>query len=68
MNILALQKVMEIPVHNYLVGEIISRSGWTQIQSTEDHAALTLPLKGVIVHHTGIIDHRSNRSGKIFCF
>lgn len=67
-NILALQKVMEIPVNDYFVGKIIPRSDWTQIKPKEVLESLTLPLKGVIVHHTGILDHQCNKSGKIFVF
>ena len=58
----------EIPVNEYRDGKIIPRSSWAQIKPTEVHAALTLPLKGVIVHHTGVIDHQCNRSGKIICY
>ena len=65
---MSLQKQMEIPVHDCVVGEIIQRSDWTYIKPKEVHAALTLPLKGVIVHHTGIKDHQCDRPGEIFVF
>ena len=66
LNILALQKVMEIPVNDYLVGVFIPRTEWTQIKPTEDQVTLKFPLKGIIVHHTAISVHQCNRSGKIF--
>ena len=58
---------MNTPVNGYLAGAIIPRSAWTQTEPRENHAPLNLPLKGVIVHHTGNMDHQCNQSGKIFC-
>ena len=55
---------MEMPVSKQTSGQIIPRSHWTEIKPKEIHAPLTLPLKGVIVHHTGVLDHRCQRSGE----